>query len=77
MLGETHAGCMRGPDTPEEHLRRALLELQDANRRYVAGFGRPAEAESAAQAADEARAEAARWGALARAASTLRGDDAR
>lgn len=65
---------MHAPETPEEHLRRALLDLQDAHRRYVAGFGRSSDVEEAARAADDARAQAARWGALARASSTLRDD---
>lgn len=54
--------------TPEEHLRRALLDLRDAHQRYVRAYGRPDEAEAAAHKADEARSQAARWGALARAA---------
>lgn len=65
---------MPAPESPEEHLRRALLDLQDAHRRYVSGFGHAAEAEEAARAADDARAQAARWGALARATTTLRDD---
>lgn len=59
------------PDPPEEHLRRALLDLQEAHRRYVSGFGRPDAAETAAKDADEARAQAARWGAIARARTKL------
>lgn len=61
--------------TPEEHLRRALLDLQDAHRRFVSAYGRPHEAELAAHRADEARSQAAHWGALARAASALEGED--
>lgn len=59
------------PTEPEEHLRRALLDLQEAHRRYVADYGRVEAAESAARQADDARAQAARWGALARASAKL------
>lgn len=62
------------PEPPEEHLRRALLDLQDAHRQFVRSYGRPDEAETAARHADEARAQAARWGALARGAARI-GED--
>ena len=61
--------------TPEEHLRRALLDLQDAHRHFVRAYGRPGEAEEAAVRADEARSQAAHWATLARASSTLKGED--
>lgn len=64
------------PPTPEEHLRRALLDLQQAHRLFVAAYGRPNEAEEAAHRADEARSQAAHWAALARAAAALGGEDA-
>lgn len=57
--------------TPEEHLRRALLDLQRANVAFVRAYGRPDEAEEAAHRADEARSQAAHWAALARAATRL------
>ena len=59
--------------TPEEHLRKALVDLQKAQRDYIASFSRdvPASPERAARDADEARLQAQRWGALARGASTL------
>lgn len=60
--------------TPEEQLRRALLDLADAHRSFVRAYGRPDEAELAAHRADEARTQAAHWGALARASSRL-GED--
>lgn len=60
--------------TPEEQLRRALLDLEAANRDFVRAYGRPGQAEAAARLADEARMQAARWGALARAADRL-GED--
>lgn len=68
---------MRGtePATPAEQLRRALMDLQEAHRAYVARFGDARAAEIAARHADEARAQAARWGALARAAGRLSGED--
>lgn len=59
---------------PEEHLRRALLDLRDAHQHYVRAYGRPSEAEAAAHKADEARLQAARWAALARATERL-GED--
>ncbi|HVM46133.1 MAG TPA: hypothetical protein VM582_09380, partial [Candidatus Thermoplasmatota archaeon] len=60
--------------SPEEHLRRALLDLQTAHRDFVRSYGRRDQAEAAARQADEARAQAARWGALARGAAAL-GED--
>ncbi|HET6404732.1 MAG TPA: hypothetical protein VFH78_08795 [Candidatus Thermoplasmatota archaeon] len=61
--------------TPEEQLRRALLDLEAAHRDFVRAYGRrDGEAEVAARHADEARSQAARWGALARAAERL-GED--
>lgn len=59
---------------PEEHLRRALLDLQDAHRSFVRSYGHPDQAEAAARLADEARSQAARWASLARAADRL-GED--
>ena len=67
---------MRVPDSPEEHLRRALLDLQEAQRHFVRTYADPAQAEQAARLADDARAQAARWGALARAAGSLSPEDA-
>ena len=60
--------------TPEEHLRRALLDLRDAHQHFVRAYGRPDEAEAAAHKADEARLQAAHWATLARAAERL-GED--
>lgn len=67
---------MRGHDavSPEEHLRQALLELQAAQRQYIAAFApragdRHVAAEDAARQVDAARAQAQQWAALARAAT--------
>ena len=59
--------------SPEEHLRRALVDLQKAQREYIASFARdePTSPARAAQEADEARMQAQRWAALARGAATL------
>ena len=65
--------AMRGvdPPSPEEQLRRALMDLQEAHRQFVASYAHPDEAEAAAQTADAARAQAAQWGAIVRASSKL------
>lgn len=63
---------MPAPESAEEHLRRALLDLQAAQLRFVRSFADPTQAEDAARHADEARNQAARWGALAREATRLR-----
>lgn len=57
---------MAAPESAEEHLRRALLDLQAAQVQFVRSFADPAQAEAAAREADEARSEAARWAALTR-----------
>lgn len=66
---------MRGPGTPtpEEQLRLALLDLQNANLAFVRHYADPEEAERAAKSADDARHQAARWGALIRASEVLDG----
>lgn len=61
---------------PEEHLRRALVDLQQAQRAYIESFQRgehPAPDE-AARDADAARLQAQRWGTLVRAAQKLDGE---
>lgn len=64
---------MRGSasPTPAEQLRLALLDLQQANRDYVAHYGDPAQADLAAHVADEARTQASRWASILRAAAKL------
>lgn len=59
------------PPSPEEQLRRALLDLQEAHRQFVRSYAHPSEAEEAAHQADLARAQAAQWGAIVRASSRL------
>jgi len=62
---------------PEEHLRRALIDLQQAQRDYIASFqrGEPRSPEQVALEADAARLQAQRWGALVRAAGVLHAED--
>lgn len=74
-LRQVHPRRVPVPDDPQEHLRRALLDLQEAHRRFVADYGRTESAEAAAREADDARAQAARWGALARASARLADDE--
>jgi hypothetical protein len=67
---DAHDWRMTAPERPDEHLRRALVDLQEAQRRFAATHGRPG-ADVAAKGADEARAQAARWATLARAATRI------
>lgn len=62
---------MSSPPGPEEHLRQALRDLQAAQREFATTYGQAARADAAARTADEARAQAARWASLARAANKL------
>lgn len=62
---------MRAPDSPEEQLRQALLDLQEAHRQFVRSYAHPDAAEVAAQQADAARVQAAQWGAIVRASAHL------
>ena len=57
---------MAAPDSAEERLRRALLDLQAAQVQFVRSFADPQEAEAAAREADEARSQAAHWASIAR-----------
>lgn len=70
MLPFPHDGGMQGLGVdPEEGLRQALVELQKAQRAYAAAFSQGVAREEAAHAADDARVQAAQWGALVRAAA--------
>lgn len=63
------------PESPDEHLRRALLDLEAAHRQFVRSYGHPAQAEAAARDADQARAQAAHWAAIAREATAFADDE--
>lgn len=58
---------------PEEHLRRALVDLQEAQRAYIASFqrGDHARPDEVARSADAARQQAQVWGNLVRAAQKI------
>lgn len=73
MLPYAHVPHMRASETPTpaEQLRLALLDLQEAHRHFVRNYARPDAAELAAKQADDARTQAARWGALVRATDAL------
>lgn len=77
MLPPAHEGIMDADAwAPEEHLRRALIDLQQAQRDYIAAFqrGEAITPDDAARDADAARAQAQRWGSLVRASARLDGD---
>lgn len=72
MLPKRATLPMAAPESAEEHLRRALLDLQAAQLQFARSFADPQQAAEAAREADEARSQAAHWASIARQAVRIR-----